>query len=74
MHVDSWEMSHDLASSIPAAPEFRINDAFFAQRFDRPPYMLTYKKERREGPFWDRASLKSNYASIRIPTFLVGGW
>ena len=74
MHVDSWEMSHDLASSIPAAPEFRIDEAFFAERFDRPPYMLTYKKQQREGPFWDRASLKSNYAKIRIPTFLVGGW
>jgi uncharacterized protein len=74
MHVDSWEMSHDLASSIPAAPDFRIDDAFFAQRFDRRPYMLTYKKQQRDGPFWDRASLKSNYASIRIPAFLVGGW
>ena len=74
MHVDSWEMSHDFANSMPAAPEYRIDEGFFAERFDRPPWMLTYKRQQRDGPFWDRASLKSYYARIRIPTFLVGGW
>ena len=52
MHVDSWEMSHDLASSIPAAPDFRIDEAFFAQRFDRPPYSPATSSSRsgRRGP------------------------
>ena len=74
MHVDSWEMSMDLASAMPGAPEYRIDEAYFKQRFDAPPWMLTYKKQQRDGPFWDRTALKTRYESIRIPTFLIGGW
>ena len=36
--------------------------------------MLTYKRQQRDGPFWDRASAKDRYDHIRIPTFLIGGW
>ncbi|MEX2496693.1 MAG: CocE/NonD family hydrolase, partial [Woeseia sp.] len=28
----------------------------------------------RDGPFWDRASLKGRYDKIRIPSFHIGGW
>jgi uncharacterized protein len=74
MHVDSWEMSMDLANAMPGAPEYLIDDKFFAERFDAPPWMLTYKRQQRDGPFWDRAALKTRYDSIRIPTFVIGGW
>ena len=36
--------------------------------------MLTYKRQQRDGPFWDRTALKARYDSIRIPTFVIGGW
>jgi uncharacterized protein len=74
MHVDSWEMSMDLANAMPGAPAYRIDDKFFAERFDAPPWMLTYKRQQRDGPFWDRTALKTRYDSIRIPTFVIGGW
>jgi putative CocE/NonD family hydrolase len=74
MHVDSWEMSQDLANAMPGAPDYRIDDCYFAERFDTPPWMLTYKAQQRDGPFWDRGALKTRYDSIRIPTFLIGGW
>jgi putative CocE/NonD family hydrolase len=74
MHVDSWEMSMDLANAMPGAPEYRIDDAYFAERFDAPPWMLTYKRQQRDGPFWDRTALKTRYDAIRIPTFVIGGW
>jgi putative CocE/NonD family hydrolase len=74
IHVDSWEMSQDLANAMPGAPDFRIDDRYFAERFDRPPWMLTYKRHQRDGPFWDRTALKTRYDSIQIPAFLVGGW
>lgn len=74
MHVDSWEMSMDLANAMPGAPDYLIDDKFFAQRFDAPPWMLTYKRQQRDGPFWDRTALKTRYHSIRIPTFVIGGW
>src|SRR5262245_39921708 len=74
MHVDSWEMSQDLANAMPGAPDYTIDEKYFAERFDRPPWMLTYKRQQRDGPFWDRTSLKTRYDSIRIPCLLVGGW
>lgn len=74
MHVDSWEMSQDLANAMPAAPDYRIDEAYFRDRFDQPPWMLVYKHQQRDGPFWDRTALKTRYESIRIPTFVVGGW
>jgi putative CocE/NonD family hydrolase len=74
MHVDSWEMSQDLANAMPGAPDYRIDAAYFAERFDQPPWMLTYKRHQRDGPFWDRTALKTRYESIRIPSFLIGGW
>ncbi len=74
MHVDSWEMSQDLANAMPGAPGYRIDDDYFRERFDRPPWMLTYKRQQRDGPFWDRTALKTRYDAIQIPTFVIGGW
>ena len=74
MHVDSWEMSMDLANAMPGAPDYRIDDALFRDRFDTPPWMLTYKHQQRDGPFWDRTALNKRYEAIRIPTFVIGGW
>ena len=74
MHLDSWEWQMDIANSMPGAPDYRIDDKFFAERFDQPPWMLTYKRQQRDGPFWDRTALKTRYDSIKIPTFVIGGW
>jgi putative CocE/NonD family hydrolase len=74
MHVDSWEMSQDLDNARPGAPDYVIDEDYFRNRFDTPPWMLTYKRQQRDGPFWDRTSLNARYDSIRVPTFVIGGW
>ncbi len=74
MHVDSWEMSMDLDNARPGAPGYVIDEAYFRDRFDTEPWMLTYKKQQRDGKFWDRASARGRYADIRIPSFHIGGW
>jgi len=74
MHLDSWEMSQDLDNARPGAPGYVIDEAYFENRFDTEPWMLTYKKQQRDGPFWDRASARDKYDRIRIPTFHIGGW
>ena len=74
MHVDSWEMSQDLANAMPGAPDYTIDEKYFAERFDQPPWGLTYKKQQRDGPFWDRTTLKVRYEAIQVPSLLVGGW
>ena len=74
LHVDTWEMSQDLWNAMPGAPGYVLDEAYFRDRFDQPPWMLTYKAQQRDGPFWDRTALKAHYESIKIPSFLIGGW
>jgi hypothetical protein len=74
MHLDSWEMSQDLDNARPGAPDYVIDEAYFENRFDTEPWMLTYKKQQRDGPFWDRASARDKYDRLRIPSFHIGGW
>jgi putative CocE/NonD family hydrolase len=74
IHVDSWEMSQDLDNARPGAPNYQIDEAYFRDRFDTQPWMMTYKRQQRDGPFWDRTALKARYESIRVPAFLIGGW
>ena len=74
MHLDSWEMSQDLDNARPGAPGYVIDDDYYENRFDTEPWMLTYKKQQRDGPFWDRASSRDKYDRIRIPGFHIGGW
>ena len=74
MHVDSWVMSQDLDNARPGAPEYLIDEENFRDRFDTEPWMLTYMRQQRDGPFWDRASARDRYDRIRIPSFHIGGW
>jgi uncharacterized protein len=74
IHVDSWEMGQDLANLVPGAPDYKVDDKYFEDRFLTPPWMLTYKRQQRDGPFWKRTALKERYDAIRIPTFVIGGW
>ena len=74
MHVDAYELGVDIANALPGAPEFVIDEKYFRERFDTPPWLPIYKRQQRDGPFWDRASLNAHYDSIKIPTFVIGGW
>jgi putative CocE/NonD family hydrolase len=74
MHVDSWEMSMDLDNARPGAPDYVIDDDNFRNRFDTEPWTLSHKRQQRDGPYWDRASVRDRYDDIRIPTFHIGGW
>lgn len=74
MHVDAYEIGQDLANAMPGAPEFQIDDQYFADRFDTTPWLLTYKRQQRNGPFWSRTAPIEHLDSIRVPSFLIGGW
>jgi putative CocE/NonD family hydrolase len=74
MHADAYEMRQDIENAMPGAPAFTIDETYFENRFETNPWFLIFKKQQRDGPFWDRASLNSRYDSIRVPTYVVGGW
>ena len=74
MHTDSWMMSNDLYNSLPGAPDFVMDEAWYRDRFDVEPSVYTYMRQQRDGPFWDRASSLQKYDRIKIPGFHIGGW
>lgn len=74
MHVDAYEIGQDLSNILPGAPDFVIDENYFKNRFETTPWLLQYKRQQRDGPFWDRASLNTDYSKINIPVFVIGGW
>lgn len=74
MHIDAYEIGQDLSNILPGAPDFIVDDNYFRNRFETTPWLLQYKKQQRDGRFWNRASLNSNYNAIQLPVFLIGGW
>jgi predicted acyl esterase len=74
MHVDPYEIGQDIQNMLPAPPDYTLDEAYFRDRFDTEPWLLIYTRQQRDGPFWNRASLNSDYSSIRVPTYVIGGW
>jgi putative CocE/NonD family hydrolase len=74
LHLDSYEMMMDVDNSRPGAPDYVIDEAYFRERFDQPPYTIANKQHQRDGAYWDRVSLKNRYELLRIPSFHIGGW
>ncbi len=74
MHIDAYEIGQDLTNALPGAPDFIIDSAYFRNRFDTEPWLLKYKRQQNDGPFWNRASLNEDYTRIDVPSFIIGGW
>jgi hypothetical protein len=64
----------DIDNIIPGSPDFDIGGNYFKDRFDTDPWLLKYKKQQVDGPFWNRASLNTDYSLIDIPVFVIGGY
>ena len=74
LHVDEYDVMIDLDMARSGAPDFPVDEATLAARFDNPPWKLRWLREQRDGPFWQRASLRPSYERLRLPTYLIGGW
>ncbi len=74
IHTDSWMMSNDLYNSLPGAPDFVMDEAWFKNRFDVEPSVYTYMRQQRDGPFWERAAAIGKHDQIGVPGFHIGGW
>jgi predicted acyl esterase len=72
-HVDQYELSIDTDLGLPRWPDYPLDDAYFQNRFNAYPWLLTYLNQQKDGEFWRRNSLRWNYPSIQIPVYLIGG-
>ncbi len=69
IHTDSWMMSNDLYNSLPGAPDFVMDEAWYNNRFDVEPSVYTYMRQQRDGPFWDRAASTRKIRPDNHPRF-----
>jgi putative CocE/NonD family hydrolase len=72
-HVDEYEVSIDQTLAVPQWPDYPLDDAYFENRFNAYPWLLTYLKQQQDGPFWRSHSLRWDYDSIQVPVYLIGG-
>ncbi len=73
LHFDLYALEIDHDNGLPASPDYRIDEAYFASRFEAYPWILTYLKHQRDGDFWRSRSLRWNYGAIKVPVFMIGG-
>jgi len=72
-HVDEWAFWFDHSKGIPRSPDYPLDEAYYRERFESYPGLLTYLKQQRDGEFWSRNSLRGQYGKIQIPCYLIGG-
>jgi putative CocE/NonD family hydrolase len=73
-HLDEYELGIDLTNAVSRTPDFPVDDASLADRFDTEPWLLSWLRHQRDGPFWRRGSLAADYGRLKVPPLLVGGF
>ena len=72
LHIDSYAHQIDTDNAMPQCPDYRIDEDYFRNRFDREPWIFTWLRQQQDGDFWRKESLKFK-APLEVPTYLIGG-
>ncbi len=72
-HLDQFIPFMDNENTIPQTPDYPLDEAYFRNRFDQPPWFLNYTRHQRDGDFWRKNSLRWQYDRMQVPAYLIGG-
>jgi uncharacterized protein len=72
-HLDEYALMIDHLNMLPPAPDFPLDEAGLA-RMDTEPWLISWLAQAQDGPYWQRASLRPDYAKLTVPAYLIGGW
>ena len=73
LHLDPYALQIDHENALPRTPEYTLDSAYFADRFEARPWLFTYLEHPLDGPFWRDGSLRFAPERLRIPAYLIGG-
>lgn len=75
MMVDgSWALGMVTDNAMPGAPDYDLNGRAALDRWNTPPWIVTYLQNQLDGPNYRRGSLAPDaYGLLTTPTFLGGG-
>ena len=73
LHLDAYSVEMEVENIVPRSPDYPIDAAYFRDRFEQAPWILTYVRHQRDGEFWqDGRSLQSDWSSINVPVYAIG--
>lgn len=73
LHLDRYAMQIDHGNGLPRTPAYALDSAYFADRFDQRPWILTYLAEQEDGPFWRANALRYRRDDLQVPAYFIGG-
>lgn len=73
LHLDPYALQIDHENGLPRTPDYPIDQAYFRDRFDTYPWVLTYLHHPVDGPFWRRNALRWQPDRLEIPVYFIGG-
>ncbi|MBS2009865.1 MAG: CocE/NonD family hydrolase [Cyanobacteria bacterium SZAS TMP-1] len=73
LHLDSYHLFINHELGLPKTPDYKLDDDYFEQRFNRRPWLFNYLNNQLDGAFWRVKSLREDYSQIDIPVYLIGG-
>jgi putative CocE/NonD family hydrolase len=73
MHLDPYTLQIDHENALPSTPGYQLDSAYFRDRFESYPWVLTYMKQRVDGDFWRRNGLRYRPEALKIPAYFIGG-
>jgi len=74
LHLDIFTEEVETESLMPRSPDYVLDKDYFANRFDREPWVFNYLNHQRDGKFWrDGRSLFTAYDRVKIPVYAIGG-
>lgn len=72
LHVDFYAHQIDTDNSMPKSPDYRIDEEYFRNRFDKEPWLFTWMRQQQDGDFWRKESIKFK-EPLEVPSYLIGG-
>lgn len=72
LHIDSYAHQIDTDNSLPQSPDYRMDEAYFQNRFDQEPWLFTWLRQQQDGDFWRKESTQLK-PPLEVPAYLIGG-
>jgi hypothetical protein len=73
LHLDPYIVQIDHENGLPRWPRYALDSAYFRDRFEAYPWILTYLKQPTDGPFWRQEGLRFRPGDLQVPVYLIGG-
>jgi len=71
---NSWALGMLTSNATPGGPDYAVASKASLERWDSPPWLLTFLRNQLDGPYWRQGSLAPDYGRLTTPTFMAGGY